>query len=486
MTPTHVGKVVEEDTLEADAVEGDTIEGEAGEPLVVGHSGETEAQRSARADTPTEEIDVVIVADEPADAAGPRKPNRAAWWRRSTVGVLAFAIAIGTLAALMGEPRDATVPVPAAAAPSPGRDEGSDVSSPPAPATDALPAPPVVEDHVGFFAHTDVDGRFDVVALIGRRGDRAEIVLVAPPTLVEVPSMGLVTIADLGTIADPVLVPATIENTFGIDIDTFTVLGDAALVAAMSPAGTIQVDLHRPVRIDDERGTLSLPAGPQTILAADAMRLMTADPGEGALDRLVVGQAVLDGWLDAVASGDHAAAMTAADDRLSTLTAAADVDRHFTSLPVLRFSASVDDELYGLDRDEVRAAMVEAFDWALLADRGERVRVELLNGTGAVGVTGLVASQIVPAGGEVVLTGNVPGFGIDDTVVVYYREADRGAAEHLLTVLGTGSLAIADQPLGVVDVTVIIGSDLPGAEPPPPDPDADPGVPIEELEELNG
>ena len=57
------------------------------------------------------------------------------------------------------------------------------------------------------------------------------------------------------------------------------------------------------------------------------------------------------------------------------------------------------------------------------------------------------------------LTGNVPTFGVADTQVVYYRDADRGEAQRLLAALDCGSLKKADRAIGVVDVTIVAGAD---------------------------
>ena len=94
-----------------------------------------------------------------------------------------------------------------------------------------------------------------------------------------------------------------------------------------------------------------------------------------------------------------------------------------------------------------------------LAVGGSRPRVEILNGTGAVGLAQTIAGRIVPAGGQVTLTGNVQNFGLANTQVVYYRNADRTAAERMVRALGCGVLKAADTPIGVVDVTILAGAD---------------------------
>jgi hypothetical protein len=83
-----------------------------------------------------------------------------------------------------------------------------------------------------------------------------------------------------------------------------------------------------------------------------------------------------------------------------------------------------------------------------------------LNGTGAIALTQAVAERIVPAGGEITLTGNVPGFGVRHTSVVYYRKSDLPAARRVAAALGVGSVAEGNVPLDVVDLTVVVGADF--------------------------
>jgi hypothetical protein len=79
------------------------------------------------------------------------------------------------------------------------------------------------------------------------------------------------------------------------------------------------------------------------------------------------------------------------------------------------------------------------------------------------------AAKVVPGGAEVTLTGNVDGFGLQTTQVVYYHDADRVSAEHLLKSLGCGVLKKETKPIDVVDATILVGADCPaiGAPTPP-------------------
>ena len=96
-----------------------------------------------------------------------------------------------------------------------------------------------------------------------------------------------------------------------------------------------------------------------------------------------------------------------------------------------------------------------------LGEHGQRPRVEILNGTGALGVAQAVATKAVPAGGRVVLTDNLPGFGLQKTQVVYYSDRWRGAAQRILDAMGCGSLRKAGQDVRIADVTILVGSDCP-------------------------
>ena len=96
-----------------------------------------------------------------------------------------------------------------------------------------------------------------------------------------------------------------------------------------------------------------------------------------------------------------------------------------------------------------------------LNDAG-RTRVQLLNGTGVVGQSQLVAARLLPAGFRIVVTANAKSFSYHDTQVVFYRREQQAAATRVQRALGVGKLVRSRQPLDVVDVTVVIGSDFKG------------------------
>ena len=72
-----------------------------------------------------------------------------------------------------------------------------------------------------------------------------------------------------------------------------------------------------------------------------------------------------------------------------------------------------------------------------------------------------VADKVVPAGGKITLTENLPGFGEKTTQIVYYKDRWRPSAQRLLVAMGCGSLRHATKDLGISDVTIVVGADCP-------------------------
>lgn len=310
-------------------------------------------------------------------------------------------------------------------------------------------------------AHRGADGRADLLVVVADPGTRASVLLVPTATQAEVPSLDVQVLADVPNLGDRSLLVTTVENLLGVRITSSAVLDDAGLASALSLAVPVPVDLGGAVRFAAATDPAFQP-GWQQLGAADAVRLLvSAQPGSE-LDRLVTVQAVLEGWMERLRATAVADETVRTRPELEVLRAAArERERRFETLPVRPVTAS-GNERFDVNRDELVA--LARRDFGSLAV-GARPRVEILNGTGGVGVAQGIAAKVVPAGGEVTLTSNVPGFGQKATQVVYYRDAERPRAEHLLKALGCGSLRRADRAIGVVDVTILVGTDCvpPGA-----------------------
>ena len=309
--------------------------------------------------------------------------------------------------------------------------------------------------------HRAPDGRANLLVVVGPGSSSGSSVLLIPAgTLSDVPSLGIQALADVPTLGEPGLLNTTVENLLGVDIASTATVDDAALVAALQPAAPIPVDLRHEVQITTPGHEAIIPAGRQSLSAEDAARVLTARESGGEIEHLVTVQAVLEGWMTRLRDDAVATATLAVRPDLTALVHAANKPVRVGSLPVDSL-ATPTGEQFEVRTDALNRYIRSAFPNALLGIAGKRPRVEILNGTGAVGVTQGAARRVVPAGGRVALTGNVPGFGVAATQVVYYRDADKPAAQKLLSALGCGSLRKAKRPINVVDVTVIVGADCP-------------------------
>ena len=99
-----------------------------------------------------------------------------------------------------------------------------------------------------------------------------------------------------------------------------------------------------------------------------------------------------------------------------------------------------------------------------LAD-GERTRVEVLNGNGGVLATRKVAETLIRRGFRVIITDNADRFDYETTLVIAQGRDNRSEADRARLALGVGDLQLELRaPSGVVDVSIIVGLDVPAGE----------------------
>lgn len=392
-------------------------------------------------------------------ARGRERGRKRSHGPRGQLLVALLAVLAGAIAGATASPRVSDVA--GAADPDRSRGEQSELPDGDAPAAERRSAPRTL-----LTAHTGAGGRVDLMWLtaVAEGGDDAAVVLVPTLTLVEVPSLGIQTLADVPRMSSPEALHTTVENSLGIRVDDMVVLDDDAITALLEPATRIAVELRRPVRVDDDAGTVALNPGSQEIDAASAMRVLTARGDDGELARLVTVQAVLDGWRIALRDAAVRDATLEVEPAFGTFAATAAASVRYDTLPVSVVSTAAE-ERFGLRDDDVAKLLERVMPWARYGDGGPRPRIEILNGTGGIGVTQSVTARIVTIGAEVTLTGNVPGFGVQETKVVYYRDGGEVVARRLVEALGAGQVARAAEPIGVVDATIIVGADLPLVNP---------------------
>jgi hypothetical protein len=330
---------------------------------------------------------------------------------------------------------------------------------PPARVTTGAAAPPAAPAVPALLlAHRGPSGRVDLAAVVAARaGSGGSVVLLPTLTSAETPSFDPQLLADQVSLGGPQLLQTTVQNLLGVRVERVAVLDDASLAGVLEAAGPLTVNLRGSVDVGGS-GAQAFPAGSHELPPSDVATLLTSPGRAGELEHLVTVQAVLEGWLRALRSPQVAAASQAGVPDMATLAAATQGTTRFATLPVDAVSGA------GSERYQVRAAdlaseMRSAFPDRLLSIGGRRPRVEILNGTGIPGQTQQVAARVVPAGGEVVKTGNSASFGQSVTQVVYYRDENRPAAESLVVALG-GQVLKATADVGVFDVTVITGADF--------------------------
>jgi hypothetical protein len=391
------------------------------------------------------------VGADGAGGPGSRKARRKRAERRRLVtmllvvaGLLALTVAVGEVIRSDSGDRTRAKPAPTSGDPAPGA-------------------------RTTLLAHRGADGRLDTLILVGARKSGASVLLLPVATQVEVPSLGPQSLAELPNEGDTGLLTTTVENLLGVKVANTVVLDDAALDAALAPASPLSVELSREVQLEGSAEGI-IAAGTQQVDTGQAARLLVSRQPGSELDRLVTVQDVMDAWFARLRDPAVASRTVAAEPGLAPLVAAAQSrNRRTDTLPVESITTGGAEGFRPRGADVVDY-VVTAFPDALLAPKGERPRVEVLNGTGAVGIAQTIASEIVPAGAQVTLAGNVPNFGLKETQVVYYRGEDRGRAQQLLRALGCGTLKQADTEIGVVDVTILAGADcFPiGDQPPAP------------------
>ena len=108
--------------------------------------------------------------------------------------------------------------------------------------------------------------------------------------------------------------------------------------------------------------------------------------------------------------------------------------------------------------------VADRLDHLLLRPAG-RPRIEILNGNGRIGTTADIAAILIRDGFRLVRTDNADDFEYEDTLVVAQGEHAEAWSREILELLGRGLLFLEVRaPSGVVDVSIIVGNDIPSGE----------------------
>ncbi|MEP6623462.1 MAG: LytR C-terminal domain-containing protein [Acidimicrobiia bacterium] len=434
--PVMENPVIENPVIENPVIENPVIENPVTEPPAARVSAPPIGSRRAR------RLDAPAPGQARRSAPGgrtrraPARPDRKFWTRVvPLIGVcLALLVAIG---AVMRSSDDGGSPRRAAAV------------SPSGTPTKTL----LLVHHSAAFGN-------DLIVLVGREQNRGSVLMVPGATQLDVPSLGVATLSAVPVDDNGAGLANSVENVVGVGIGKTAVLDDAGLTAVLGPAAAVPVTLTNPVEIVGSATKYG--AGAQRVSAAQASELMSGPQAVNELDRLVTAAAVIDGWLTRLQDASVAQRTLALSGDLAPMVAAATAqDGHrIDTLPVDSI-ATGGGERFGVRNAELERYVARSFSEDRLGTGNRRPRVEVLNGTGFLGVAQAVSEAIVPAGGKVTLTENVPGFGVPTTQIVYYKDSWRAGAQRLLDAMKCGSLRKASRDLGISDVTIVVGLDCP-------------------------
>lgn len=305
------------------------------------------------------------------------------------------------------------------------------------------------------------DGNATSLTLLGVGPRTRHILLIPPGTMTEVPSFGLEGIGTALSLGGPALLQATVENLLGVAVDDLVVVDDRRLADLVGSAGDLTIDLPQRVETVDADGNVEVlwDPGPTLLGPEDVGRLLAAKGEANDLSRLARHQVFWEAWLEALRSNRRAVPQGSLRPYLTVLRERAP---RVELLPVEALDAGGPTELYRAQEDEIDALVEVALPDAVPLGTSGRPRVQVLNGTGAVGVAQGVTVRLVqpPVRARVEYTGNADSFDHDETQVVFYERSQQATAEAVRDALGVGRVVLSRRPLGIVDITVVVGSDF--------------------------
>ena len=304
------------------------------------------------------------------------------------------------------------------------------------------------------------------VLVVDESGAGGRLVFAPVGTMVEVPSFGLNPLREAFALGGLPLLQQSAENLLGIVFDQVSLVGAEELAALVEPAGVLAVELDASVEVVADGGRVEtlFPAGVVDVAPDGVARLLEVRGSGNDLERLVRHQALWQAWLAAVAGNDAAAPPADVAGGLGETVAAlaaGGVGYDLLPVEVLATGTGPTDDLYAVQAEELEVLVAEVAPGSTLPS-ADRVRVQVLNGTGAPGLSQQVQPALAAAGAVVSLTGNADRFDYQVSQVVFYRDEDLEAAQAVQRALGVGEVVRSLVPLDVVDVTVVVGADFAG------------------------
>jgi hypothetical protein len=316
---------------------------------------------------------------------------------------------------------------------------------------------------------TGDDGRAVSLVLAVAHPERGSEVVLFPPSLLTVlPGFGESEIANVVRFNGPSLARTTVTNMLGTRIDSVVHLTGAGFSEAIGRP--LSVDLNNPLLAPGSEGLTVLAAEGAIERDPDMLVTLLNEQGDGDqlewLDRQgSVWRAVLEAVNDERDIADRlaAAAMTDPNTARDMLVAvAADTEFVVTAVPVRRIEATGGGtERYQLPSSAAASFVSDRFPYLVIREE-PRPRVEVLNGNGRIGTTGPIAALLVDHGYRILKTDNADRSDYAESQVIAQGRAHQQEALDVQKLLGVGEVLLElRQPSGIVDLTIIVGLDLP-------------------------
>lgn len=315
-------------------------------------------------------------------------------------------------------------------------------------------------------AHTAPSGTLvgvAVLALAGDDGSGGSVLLVPPPTVIDIPDIGELSLEYVHVFNGLDSTVGLTERVLRLGLDEVVELRTDDWARLIEPLGTLAVT--NPDEMRSEDGSIAFPAGPIELAPDDvAPYLEFLDADESPLDRILRQELLWEAWLTALADDPTAVDVAGEQDRglARFLPELAGGPYRIAALPgQLDEPADPDQAAQFHPDDEATAALVpQLVPFPAGAQPGDRPLVRVLDGSGRAEVLAPAVRRVAAGGGQVTMIGNADQFGEETTRVVISDESVVEAAEAVVDALGVGSVQVNDQIDDSDGIIVILGADF--------------------------
>ncbi len=316
----------------------------------------------------------------------------------------------------------------------------------------------------------DDDGDATSIALVAASADGPDrVILIYPSLLVTLPGYGENLLSNAPRFGGAELAQVTLANLAGVRVDSVVIWSAVELETAIGQE--VLVDLPAAFLVGEGDAEVVVAAAGETLRSPEELARFMIERGTASeLDHLQRQGAVWRALLAAVAEdGDLADRLVGAADAVgearTALVGVATGDPVVTLINAERIEPTGGgEERYQLDGGAAAEFVAEHVPYLRLAEE-PRVRIEVLNGNGRIGTTRPVAGRLIDAGYRVVITDNADRDDYQVTRIIAQGRENQEAAVAIRELIGRGDVSIeVRQPSGVVDVTIVVGEDLPAGQ----------------------